>query len=237
MLLEVVDVSVSFKKEKQSRLWGKERQQVLQNISVSIAHGDVLGIVGESGSGKSTFGKVVLGMLRPQEGIVRLEGKVVTDGNQQGKMSLVFQDYKASVNPKFTVKQIIEEPLLIKPFSTLNALEREEKIQGLLQEVGLSVEFSERYPHQLSGGQIQRICIARAIATNPKIIVFDEATSSLDMKTKLNILDLLIDLKLKYGLSYIFISHDLEAVNYLCNKVVLINQGKVESQHEKIKTF
>lgn len=237
MLLEVKNISVSFKKGKQNRLFGKEYQSVLRNINISMEYNDILGVVGESGSGKSTFAKVILGMISPQSGDVIFEGKSILEKKNRSKMSIVFQDYKASVNPKFTIKQIIEEPLRLRNSKYLTRKDRNMKTEELMKEVDLPLDMLARYPHQLSGGQLQRVCIARAVATNPKLIVFDEATSSLDIKTQISILDLLIALKKKYGISYIFISHDLEAVSYICNKVAIFNEGSVVEFFPTIKAL
>ncbi|MBP2028511.1 nickel transport system ATP-binding protein [Acetoanaerobium pronyense] len=225
MLLDIRNVSVSFKKENQKSLFGKERQRVLDDISFSMDYEDAIGIVGPSGSGKSTLGKVILGIIKPDTGEVILEGEKIPSIASRKSMSLVFQDYKASVNPRFTIRQIIEEPL----FLSKSSLNKDKEINRLLKDVGLDESFASRFPHEVSGGQLQRICIARSIATNPKIILLDEATSSLDLENQINILDLLKELKSKYKLSYIFISHDLDSINYLCNKVITLKNGKVET--------
>lgn len=228
MLLEVKDLSVSFKKENQERLFGKERQCVLNAITFNLNHGEILGIVGPSGSGKTTLGKVVLGLIKPDRGSVKYIDSNGESFLSKGLMSLVFQNYKASVNPRFTVKQIIEEPLKA---AKKHHLIGTHMIDELLIDVGLDHNLLNRFPHQLSGGQLQRVCIARAVATQPRIIVLDEATSSLDMKTQLSILDLLTTLKVKYNLAYLFISHDLEAVSYFCHRAIRLEKGCIINEN------
>lgn len=233
MLLEVKDLCVSFKKARQDKLFGKERQQVLHAVTFELEKGEILGIVGPSGSGKTTLGKVILGLLKPDRGSIKFQGMVDDAFIAKGQLSVVFQNYKASVNPRFTIKQILEEPLLAaKRHHALNC-DLENHVEEIMHDVGLDTELLSRYPHQLSGGQLQRVCIARAITTQPQIIVLDEATSSLDMKTQLGVLDLLIALKIKYDLSYVFISHDLEAVGYFCQRVIELDKGIIISRKSK----
>ena len=139
-------------------------------------------------------------------------------------ISVVFQDYTSSVNPRFTVQQIIAEPLFR---TALNDQERALRIRQLLDEVGLSEAMLNRYPHQLSGGQLQRVCIARAIAPNPLFILFDEAVSSLDVSVQVKILDLLLDIKRRRKLSYLFITHDITVAAYVCDRLMFFNEGRV----------
>jgi len=227
MLLKGENIYVSFKKENQIKIFGKEKQKVLQGISLEMAEGDCLGILGESGSGKSTLGRVIMGMLKPEKGNIMVDGKV----------SVVFQDYKSSVNPRFRVKDILEEPLILRKGDFSNREEKEAYKVDLLEQVGLTQEYLKRYPHELSGGQLQRVCIARAIAVQPKLILFDEAMSALDTFTQLSLMNMLLELKVRHNLSYVFISHDLTAVTYMCNKAAFIYEGRIAEFFESIEAL
>lgn len=229
MLIDAKNISVSFKKENQ-RIFGKKRQQVLKNVNVELFENECLGIIGESGSGKSTLGKVLTGLLKPDSGIVSIGGiplytKLGREEKERlrNQSSIVFQDYSSSVNSRFKVKNIIMESLRIKEKDNNN----NQRIIELLEQVGLDETYINRYPHELSGGQLQRVCIARAVALKPKYILLDEAISSLDVSTQTQVMDLLIKLKDEYKLSYIFITHDLTAVTYLCNKVLFVHNGEI----------
>lgn len=239
MILEAKDIEVSFKKENQETFFGRERQQVVRGVSLQLKAGECLGIIGESGSGKSTLGKVLCGLLRPDKGSVYLNGiKLYQPRNKiekeklKNKLSVVFQDYTSSVNPRFRVRSIIGEALRSLP---LNKEEKENRIYELLEQVGLNKDYGMRYPHELSGGQLQRICIARAMAFHPKVILLDEAISSLDAATQTQIMDLLIELREKFRFSYLFITHDLSAVTYLCDRVVFFHEGRIVEQTDHMK--
>lgn len=238
MILEVKDIHVSFKKENQKTLFGKERQQVVKGVSFGLHQGECLGLIGESGSGKSTLGRVVTGLLKPDSGKVLVNGTPLytrhTNEEKEKlkhKISIVFQDYTSSVNPRFKVKGIIGESLR---HSGLTKEEKEKKTHELLDRVGLNSSFSKRYPHELSGGQLQRVCIARAMAIEPEIILFDEAVSSLDAATQTQVMDLLMELKGRYQFSYIFITHDLTTITYLCDRVLFFYDGQVVDRADKI---
>lgn len=241
MILKAENIKVSFKKENQKKLFGKERQQILKGISIDLKEGECLGIIGESGSGKSTFGRVISGLLKPDSGKIILNGIMLYKKHSKEEkkrlnqiISIVFQDYTSSANPRFTVKDIIQESLLTKKEKSSIQINIEEKTRELLEQVGLDDTYMNRYPHELSGGQLQRICIARAIAIQPKIIILDEAISSLDACTQTQIMDLLLELQAKYRFSYIFITHDLPSVTYMCNRVVFFHNGKIVEQVEDI---
>ena len=163
---------------------------------------------------------MILGLEKQDSGKILFEGSELRK-QWQSEMNVVFQDYTSSVNPKFKVYEIT----LLQ--SKLSGEDKRKKIIELLEQVGLNEDFYYRYPHQLSGGQLQRVCIARAIAKMPKFILLDEAISSLDVSTQVQILDLLIELKEKYGLSYLFITHDLTAVTYICDRVLFFKDGQV----------
>ena len=232
MLLQASDIHVSFSREG-TGFFRKERRAVLNGVGFSLEEHRCLGIVGESGCGKSTLGRVVTGLLAPDSGTVLVDGKDIhaCRGAEKRKIgrcgSIVFQDYSSSVNPRFRVEEIVAEPLL---HEKLDPKERGERVLALLEKTGLGSEFVHRYPHQLSGGQLQRVCIARALAGSPRFLLLDEAISSLDVSVQVQIMDLLIELKEKDGLSYIFITHDLEAVTYICDSVLFMHKGRfVES--------
>lgn len=242
MILNAKDIEVSFKKENQTSLWGKEHQLVLKGVNLELSKGECLGIIGESGSGKSTLGRVLMGLLKPNKGEVILDGvslyrKDTKASKEQikHKISVVFQDYTSSVNPRFKVKDIIGESLRILVKNEKEKINKHERIEDLLIQVGLDPSFKERYSHELSGGQLQRVCIARAIAVKPKIILFDEAISSLDVSTQTQVMDLLIELRATYGFAYIFITHDLTSITYLCDRVMFFHNGNIVEEVEDIK--
>ena len=231
-MLKLDHVSVSFRSERQDKIFGHIRQQVLFDISMEVKKGTCIGILGESGSGKSTMGQVICGLLKPDAGEVLLNGTSVYASRKnrrelQNKLSIVFQDYTTSANPRFRVADIIKEGLSVRQRREQIKINQEEEIVRLLEMVGLSANYADRFPHELSGGQLQRVCIARAVACNPDIILFDEAISSLDAHTQVQIMDLLLELKERLSLTYIFITHDLTSVTYLCDHVLFLYKGKV----------
>ena len=231
-MLEVNNVCVSFRSERQEKIFGTARNQVLFDVSLKVSQGTCLGILGESGSGKSTLGRVICGLLKPDTGEVKIQDVSVYASrngrkNLQKRLSVVFQDYTTSANPRFRVKEIIAEGLAARERNQKIRLNRLEEINRLLELVGLDPSYANRYPHELSGGQLQRVCIARAVACQPEIILFDEAISSLDAHTQIQIMDLLHDLKEKLGLTYIFITHDLTSVTYLCDDVLFLYHGRI----------
>lgn len=240
MLLEAKNINVSFKKENQKTIFGKERQQVIKNVSLSLKKGECLGIIGESGSGKSTLGKTLIGLLKPDSGNIFFDGVDMYNATKeekrkiQQKISIVFQDYTSSANPRFLVKDIIEESLRVLERKLGKKIDKVSKIKELLETVGLNEGFMNRYPHELSGGQLQRVCIARAVATEPQFILLDEAISSLDASTQTQVMDLLKNLQNKYKLSYIFITHDLPSVTYMCDKVLFFHDGEIVEKVEDI---
>ena len=231
-MLEVNNVCVSFRSERQEKIFGTARNQVLFDVSLKVSQGTCLGILGESGSGKSTLGRVICGLLKPDTGEVKIQDVSVYASrngrkNLQKRLSVVFQDYTTSANPRFRVKEIIAEGLAARERNQKIRLNRLEEINRLLELVGLNSSYANRYPHELSGGQLQRVCIARAVACQPEIILFDEAISSLDAHTQVQIMDLLHDLKEKLGMTYIFITHDLTSVTYLCDDVLFLYHGRI----------
>lgn len=232
MKLEVRNVVVSFRKERQEKLFGAARQTVLKGVSFEMEGGESLALVGESGSGKSTLGRVVSGLLRPDSGEVLIDGIPIYGRRMGGKkeelrnkLSIVFQDYTSSVNPRFRVGEILWESLSMRKYELKESVS--EELTSLLLQVGLDGSYLRRYPHELSGGQLQRVCIARSIALRPELIVLDEAVSSLDAPTQVQVMDLLIELREKYGFSYLFITHDLTAVTYMCSRAIFFNNGEI----------
>lgn len=205
------------------------KQRILRNINLECDRGECLGIIGESGSGKSTLGRLLIGVEKPDNGSIEIDGKSIYDReNRKENISAVFQDYRSSINPFFSVEEAILEPLKIyKSNKNLNRL-----IDQLLIQVGLSPVYRHRYPHELSGGEAQRVCIARAIATEPTFILLDEAISSLDVSIQLQILDLLKALKATYDMGYIFITHDIQAAAYICDRMIIFKDGQIQETIE-----
>ena len=202
------------------------------DVSLAVKEGTCLGILGESGSGKSTMGRVLCGLLKPDSGEAVLDGVSVYASragrrNLQNKLSIVFQDYTTSANPRFRIRDIIGEGLTVQERREGKKLDRKAETSRLLELVGLPADFADRFPHELSGGQLQRVCIARAVACKPEIVLFDEAISSLDAHTQVQVMDLLRELKDRLGLTYIFITHDLTSITYLCDDVLFLYQGRV----------
>ena len=193
--------------------------QVLKNVNLTIGQGEVLGLVGESGSGKSTLAKSILGMTEYQ-------GEII---HHSRRPQMVFQDPYSSLNPAFTIRRIVEEPLRI--FGKYSPQERKQRVEEMLDAVGLGPEFYDRKPHQLSGGQRQRVSIAAAMISKPKLVILDEAVSALDVTIQDQILDLLMKLRREFGLSYLFISHDLNVVYQCCDRVIVMQKGEIVEEN------
>lgn len=226
MLLHVEGIDKTYT---QSKGWGRQKQKVLNNVSFTLAKGESLGLVGESGSGKSTLARIISGIERPDSGTVLLNGKSLYHRQHRyQQLSIVFQDYTTSVNPTMTVFSMISEPLSQQNY--VPPLLMREQVAGLLQKVGLSPDLMGRYPHELSGGQAQRVCIARALATHPALIILDEAVSSLDIPAQVQILDLLEKLKQEFDLSYFFITHNIQTLCYFCQRVLFFHQHSIVEQ-------
>ena len=240
ILLKVMNIKKSYT---QKKFLKKSVKIVLNDVSLSLEQGKCLGIIGESGSGKSTLGRIITGIEKADSGVVEFEGKNIhqkENRNVKNDVSIVFQNYVSSVNPKFSVAQIIAEPLIISSQVNKSKIDKnkiDEEVKKMIKIVGLSEEFLERFPHELSGGQLQRVCIARAIVTKPKFILLDEAVSSLDVSTQVEILDLLQKLKKEYNLSYIFITHDLLTITYICDSVIFFKDGKIEEKIDDIRNL
>lgn len=226
-----------------NRLWrAGGRKTVLSDVSLSVEHGQCLGLLGTSGAGKSTLGKVILGLEKPQKGQILFQGIDFYETNSSARrrlrrdLQVVFQDCYSAVNPRMNAEQIIGEPL--RNYERLSPDEEKRTIGKLLESVGLSPEDRGKYPHQFSGGQLQRINIARAIALKPKLIVLDEAISSLDMVNQTHILNLLNDLRTSFGLSYLFITHDVKAAYSISDALAVMEKGEVvENCEDKSQLF
>jgi peptide/nickel transport system ATP-binding protein len=208
-------------------LSGKRKfMRVLDNISFFILKGETLGIVGESGSGKTTLARILLGLLKPTSGKITFMGEDLFKLRKLNKLEVqaVFQDPDSSLDPMLQVKDIVAEPLINERMSKR---EVDESIIEMLNKVGLSEEIMNRYPFELSGGQKQRVAIARALIKKPKFVVLDEPTSALDVSIQAQLLNLLIKLQEEFGLTYLFISHNVNVVNYVSDRVAVIYAGQL----------
>jgi oligopeptide transport system ATP-binding protein len=205
--------------------------RALDGISFDIARGETLGLVGESGCGKSTAGRTILRLYDPTGGRITFDGTEITAMRGESlrrmrpRMQMIFQDPQACLNPRMTVNSIVAEPL--DEHGTIRGKEKRDRIRELLGAVGLNPKFADRYPHEFSGGQRQRIGIARALALNPDFIVCDEPIAALDVSIQAQVVNLLQDLQAQFGLTYLFISHDLSMVRHLADRVAVMYLGKV----------
>jgi oligopeptide transport system ATP-binding protein len=203
----------------------------VDGISFQIEEGETLGLVGESGSGKSTTGYCVLQLIKPTAGSVRFQGKELTTMRREEvrrirrEMQIVFQDPYSSLDPRMTVGDIVSEPLEV--HNVGNRRDRRARVRELLDVVGFNPDYSSRYPHEFSGGQRQRVGVARALALNPSLIVCDEPVSALDVSIQAQILNLLKDLQRDFGLTYLFISHDLAVVRSMSDHIAVMKDGKI----------
>ena len=217
----------SYYTEGRSLFGGKnKRRQVLKDVSFDICKGEIVGLVGESGSGKTTLSRAILGLVQDYD------GQVI---HHSLRPQMVFQDPFSSLNPAHSIGWILEEPLRVQ--GKLNAAQRREAVLEVLEQVGLGAEFAARRPRELSGGQRQRVSIASAVISRPKLIVADEPVSALDVTIQAQILQLLVDLKKQYDLSYLFISHDLNVVYQICNRVLVMQHGVIVEQNTVDELF
>jgi peptide/nickel transport system ATP-binding protein len=232
-LLEVKNLSIKFPAKK--NLFGKvlNYSKALDDISFDVFRGETLGLVGESGCGKTTLGRSILKLIAAGEGSILYKGKDILKLSERefkpmrSKMQIIFQDPYSSLNPRIPIGEAIAEPMRVHGLQT-NETSRREKVNELLQKVGLNAAHYNRYPHEFSGGQRQRICIARALGLEPEFIICDESVSALDVSVQAQVLNLLNDLKQEFGFTSIFISHDLSVVKYMSDRMMVMRKGKIE---------
>ena len=205
--------------------------KAVDGVSFTVRKGETLGLVGESGCGKSTTGRAILQLYRPTAGAVRFGGETLNEVKGRSlrsfrrRMQMIFQDPYSSLNPRMNVASIISEPMVIHGLYKGN--ERTERVEAILDQVGLNPYFAKRYPHEFSGGQRQRIGVARALAVEPEFIVLDEPVSALDVSIQAQIINLLEDLQEEYNLTYLFIAHDLAVVRHISDRVAVMYLGKI----------
>lgn len=231
-LVETVGLEVTF--PVRGGLFRRTANSVLRavdNVSLSIMPGEVLGLVGESGSGKTTTGRAILRLLRPSGGSVRFEGIDITQLDRAAmrplrrRMQMIFQDPYSSLNPRLKIRDLIKEAFVIHGIG--NVRDRDDRVAEMLRRVGLPSDAIDRYPHEFSGGQRQRIGIARALAVDPVFVVADEPVSALDVSVQAQVLNLLLDQQQSLGLAMLFIAHDLAVVQYVSDRVVVLYLGRV----------
>lgn len=224
-IIEVNGLSKAFQTPQGRRI------AAVDGVSFSVEAGECLGIIGESGSGKSTLGRLVLRLYEADDGEILLDGQDIRAltsralRRQRRHWQIVFQEPFASLNPRLTIRQIVEEPLIVAG-TVSSRKQRLDRVRQTLEEVGLSADFFERRPANLSGGQQQRVGIARALVTDPSIVVLDEPTASLDLTIRASILQMLAELQKARGLTYLFISHDIDTVRHFCAQVAVMNRGR-----------
>jgi oligopeptide transport system ATP-binding protein len=231
-LLEVTDLVKHFP-IKRGILIDREVDQVraVDGISFSIPRGQTLGLVGESGSGKTTASRAVMQLIKPTSGSVKFEGREIAGLSRRQmrplrrEMQMIFQDPYASLNPRKRIGQIVGDPL--KRQGVASGSELRKRVNELLDRVGLSTEHYNRFPHEFSGGQRQRIGIARALALQPKLVIADEPVSALDVSIQAQIINLLDDLQDEFGLTYLFVAHDIGVVRHISDRIAVMNNGKI----------
>jgi len=228
-ILEVTRLRKTF--TARSTFGGSYRTAALEDVSLAIAAGGALGLVGESGSGKSTLARCILGLERPDSGEIRFDGKLIRSGRgldaraHKGQMQPIFQNPASSLNPRRKVGDIIAEPLAV--HTSLSKSERMAEVRRLLDRVALPQSFVDRFPGQLSGGQCQRVSIARALALRPKLIIADEATSALDVLVQRQIIGLLQALRSEFRIAILFVSHNLAVTQIICDEIAVMYRGRI----------
>ena len=245
VLVEVKDLETYFRVGTRGFLFGvgalHQTVRAVDGVNLSIRNGETLGLVGESGCGKSTLGYTILQLERATAGNVYYDGQSLTDldGKQlrpfRRRMQIIFQDPYSALDPRMTIGQLIAEPLRFHGIVPRNRTQ--DKVEDLLRTVGLNPYFKNRYPHEFSGGQQQRIVIARALSVEPEFIVCDEPISALDISIQAQIINLLEDLQDQFGLTYLFISHDLRVVRHISDRVAVMYLGKIVEQADRDKLY
>lgn len=237
-MLEIDGVKIHFPIRDKGR---KATVKAVNGIDLTIAQGDSLGLVGESGSGKSTIGRAILRLNTVTEGEIRLQGMSVTNAGRteekilHRKVQMVFQDPHSALNPRMPIIRSVAEPLIL--HTRIRGVELRRRVIELLEVVGLQSQFLYRYPHELSGGQKQRVCIARALALQPELMVLDEPTSALDVSVQAQILEFLKTLQREQNLTFLFISHNLAVIRYICNRVAVMYLGNIVEEGETEQVF
>ncbi len=230
-LIEIKDLKVHY--PIRSGFWNRITDSVraVDGVSFNIEAGETYGLVGESGSGKSTTGKSVVGLEKVTSGSIMYKGLDITKAENRRKLDynhdvqMIFQDSLSSLNPRKRIEDIIAEPL--RNFEHLSKDDEKLRVLQLLNIVGLDADALYKYPHQFSGGQRQRIGVARAVATNPKLIIADEPVSALDLSVQAQVLNFMKKIQREFGISYLFISHDLGVVRHMCNNIAIMNRGRL----------
>jgi oligopeptide/dipeptide ABC transporter ATP-binding protein len=215
--------------------------KAVDGVTLDVRRGETVGLVGESGCGKSTLGRTILRLVEPTEGRIEFDGKDFTDLPARSlkpfraQMQMIFQDPIGSLNPRMSVGDIVGEGLLV--HGLRNRKERERRVHETLGRVGLRAEYTNRYPHEFSGGQRQRIGIARALVTRPKLIVADEPVSALDVSIQSQVLNLLVELKREFNLTYLFVAHNLAVVSYISDRVAVMYLGKIVELADSVSLY
>jgi ABC-type oligopeptide transport system ATPase subunit len=241
-VLEAIDLSRHYALPRAGLFGRRDKLVALDAVSFSLEEGKTLGIVGESGSGKSTLARLLVGLEKPVAGEVRFMGQVISGLSDREirplrrHLQMIFQDPYGSLDPRMRILESVAEPLdHAEP--TLDKDERRARVATMLDRVGLGAGVLMRYPHQFSGGQRQRIAIARALITHPKLIIADEPVSALDVSIQAQILNLLLDIRAEFGLSMVFISHDLGIIRYMSDRVVVMQGGRIVEEDETESLF
>ena len=236
-LIETVDLHRRFRVS-QGSFRPKATLHAVNGVNLRVRRGETLGVVGESGCGKSTLAEILLGLLTPSEGTVLFDGREVRDiprADFAHRVQPIFQDPFSSLNPRKTVLDIVRMPLAVHGIGTLS--EQDRQAREMMQRVGLPARFADRYPKELSGGQRQRVAIARALVMRPEVVICDEPTSALDASVQSQILNLLMELKADFNLTYVFIVHDLAVAEYFCDRLAVLYLGAVMELTDRDRLF